>query len=158
MTTSCSDKFQESVDSSLLKDYCCSQCDESYRRYSYRSYKNTSKLTLIQNSLSFIAVSDSPLSVNFLLYRPGNLVRIPFIYENADASIDLKRGCFVTSVHRFIECTCTDAVPAYLTIDLTGKEKNDVIRVTHLVFPPGCRPSKNVPADYVIAVIQAAKK
>ena len=143
---------------SLLKVYCCSQCSESYCRCFFRSYSGISKLTLTQTSLSFIAVSDSPLSVNFLLYRPGNLVRIPFIYENADASIDLKRGCFVTSVHRFIECTCTDAVPGFLTVDLTGKEKNDVIRVTNLVFPPGCRPSKNVPADYVIAVIQAAKK
>lgn len=96
--------------------------------------------------------------MNFLLYRPGNFVRIPFTFENADASIDLKRGCFVTSVNRFIECVCTDDVPAFLTIDLTGKEKNDVIRVANLVFPPGCRPSRNVPADFVIAVIQAAKK
>ena len=98
------------------------------------------------------------MSVNFLLYRSGSIVRIPIAFENADASVDLKRGCFVASVARFVECTCTGDVPGYIVYDLTGTEKNDVIRVSHLVFPPGCRPDKKIPQDFVIAVIQAAKK
>ena len=103
------------------------------------------------------AVSDAPQSVNFLLYHPGNLLRIPLAYENADLSIDLKRGCFVARINRYVECVCTGKVPSYIMVDLTGKAKNDVIRVTNLTFPEGVSPSKNVTKDYVIAVVQSAK-
>jgi hypothetical protein len=92
-------------------------------------------------------VSDSPQSVNFLLYQPGSVLRIPLTYENAELSVDMRRGCFVAKVNRYVEC-----------VDLTGREKNDVIRIGSIVFPPGVRPHKTVTDDFVIAVIQSAKK
>ena len=116
-----------------------------------------SVLTLFYSSIISFTVSDSPLSVNFLIYQPGSVMRIPFAYENADLSTDLRRGSFVARINRYIECTCTGKVPAYIMVDLTGKEKNDVIRVNHLVFPPGVRPSRTVKDDFVVAVIQSAK-
>lgn len=64
----------------------------------------------------------------------------------------------MAKVNRYVECVCDGAVPNYLNVDLTGKEKNDVIRIGHLVFPPGVRPHKDVKDDFVIAVIQSAKK
>jgi large subunit ribosomal protein L25 len=103
-------------------------------------------------------VSDSPQSVNFLLYQPGSVLRIPLTYENAELSVDLRRGCFVAKVNRYVECVCTGDVPNYLNVDLTGREKNDVIRIGSIVFPPGVRPHKTVTDDFVIAVIQSTKK
>lgn len=84
-------------------------------------------------------------------------MRIPFAYENADLSIDLKRGCFVAKINRFVQCVCTGKVPGYIMVDLTGKCKNDVIRINHLVFPEGVRPHKSVAADFVVAVVQSSK-
>ena len=102
-------------------------------------------------------MSDSPQSLNFLLYHPGNLLRIPFVYEDADLSTDLKRGCFIKKVHQFIECVCTGSVPTSITVNLANAKKGDVIRVDTIEFPPGVKPSKNVKKDFIVAVVQSAK-
>ena len=104
-----------------------------------------------------VPVLDIPIAVNFLKYRPGNRMRIPVDFVNADLSVDLRRGCFLTRVNRYVECICEHDVPSKLTIDLTGAEKGDVVRCGTISFPPGVRPSPTVPADYVIAVVKSSK-
>ena len=84
-------------------------------------------------------------------------MRIPVDFVNADLSVDLRRGCFLTRVNRFVECICEHEVPAKLTVDLTGVQKGDVVRLSALTLPPGVRPSPTVPSDYVIAVVKSSK-
>jgi ribosomal protein L25 (general stress protein Ctc) len=75
-------------------------------------------------------LTDDPLNVNYLIYSPGQRVRIPLEYINHDMSNDLKRGCFVYRINRFLECYCdADYIPTSLKVDLTGKAKGDVIRI-----------------------------
>ena len=102
-------------------------------------------------------MSSSPQSINFLLYHPGNLLRIPFVFENADLSTDLKRGCFIKKVSQFIECVCTGPVPATITVNLANAKKGDVIRLDAIEFPAGTKPSKSVSKDFIVAVVQSAK-
>ena len=84
-------------------------------------------------------------------------MRIPVDFVNADLSVDLRRGCFLTRVNRYVECICEYEVPTKLTVDLTGAEKGDVVRLSALSLPPGVRPSPTVPSDYVIAVVKSSK-
>jgi hypothetical protein len=46
-------------------------------------------------------LTDDPLNVNYLIYTPGQRLRIPLEYINHDMSNDLKRGCFVYRINRF---------------------------------------------------------
>jgi Ribosomal protein TL5, C-terminal domain len=104
-------------------------------------------------------VLDEPISVNFLRYRPGNRMRIPVEFINADQSVDLRRGSFLTRVNRYVECICDNGVPIpqNLMIDLTGVMKGEVIRVGSLKLPPGVRPAPSVPGDFVLGVIKSSK-
>jgi large subunit ribosomal protein L25 len=97
------------------------------------------------------------MAVNFLRYKPGNRMRIPIEFINADQSVDLRRGSFLIRVNRFIECVCDGDIPERITVDLTGVAKGDVIRLAALNLPPGVRPSLAVPQDYVVAVVRSAK-
>jgi large subunit ribosomal protein L25 len=103
-------------------------------------------------------ISDEPMSVNFLKYWPGQFVRIPLTYINADQSVDLKRGCFLLRTSWFLECIVDSADPAHmpksLEVDLTGTVKGDALRLQHIVFPPFVRPSHRVPEDFVAAVVK----
>lgn len=97
------------------------------------------------------------MSVNFLRYKPGTRLKIPINFVNADASQDIRRGCFLVRVNNFLECECDEEIPANITIDLSNVKKGDVIRLSKIQLPPKVRPSKRVPLDYVFAVIQASR-
>lgn len=102
-------------------------------------------------------MNDAPLSCNFLKYWPGNRVRIPIEYINEDECPDLKKGCFLVQVNRFLECTCGDVVPATIIVDLAGKQKGSVIRLSDLKIPAGVSPSSAVPADFVAGAIKSGR-
>jgi hypothetical protein len=102
-------------------------------------------------------VTDDLLSVNFLRYHPGNRLRIPVEFLNADQSQDVKRGCFIVRVNKYIECVCDEEVPAAIKLDLSGAQKGDVFRVNALQLPEKVRPAKTVPPDYVLCVVKTAK-
>lgn len=101
-------------------------------------------------------LNDLPLSVNFLKYWPGNTMRIPFLFVNKDQSEDLKRGSFLVHVNSFVDCTCDGEVPAYIPVNAATLKNRDVVRLSSLELPPGVRPSRSVPSDYVIAVVKSS--
>ena len=47
-------------------------------------------------------MTDEPLCVNFLRYKPGTKIQIPVVYVNDDASVDIKRGAYVVHINRYI--------------------------------------------------------
>lgn len=102
-------------------------------------------------------MSELPVSVNFIKHRPGNRLRIPVEYVNEDASQDLRRGSYLVRVNNFVEVVCDGDVPAKLTVDLSNAKKGDVFRLSTLKLPPKVRPSKRVPLDYVLGVIQSSR-
>lgn len=106
--------------------------------------------------MNHLAVNDLPLSVNFLKYWPGNTMRVPFKFVNKDLSEDLRRGCFLVHVNSFVDCTCDGDVPDFIQIDATTFKNRDVIRLSLVELPPGVRPTRSVPSDYVIAVVKSS--
>ena len=55
--------------------------------------------------------------MNYLIYTPGRRLRIPLEYINHDMSNDLKRGCFVYRINRFLECYCDSPnIPSTLKV------------------------------------------
>lgn len=102
-------------------------------------------------------VTDQPLSVNFLRYIPGNRLRIPIDFINADQSLDLRRGCFIVRVNKFIECVCDEEVPKTVSLDLSSAQKGDVFRLNALSLPSKVRPAKTVPPDFVVCVVKSAR-
>lgn len=102
-------------------------------------------------------VSNMPVSVNFLRYTPGKRVRIPVDFINMDQSTDIRRGCTLLRVNKFVECVCDGEIPEKIVIDVSTVSKGDVIRLTSTMLPPRVRPSKTVPLDYVLAVVQSSR-
>mmetsp|Transcript_13704 Transcript_13704/g.13768 ORF Transcript_13704/g.13768 Transcript_13704/m.13768 type:complete len:220 (+) Transcript_13704:51-710(+) len=101
-------------------------------------------------------LNDLPISANFLKYWPGNMMRIPFTFINEEQSVDLKRGCFLVHVNSYVDCICDDTIPEHIPIDVTGIKNKDIIRLSSVTLPPGVRPAKSVPSDYVICVVRAS--
>jgi large subunit ribosomal protein L25 len=102
-------------------------------------------------------VTGAPLSVNFLRYKPGNRLRIPIEFVNAEQSQDIKRGSFVVSVQQYLDCVCDGEVPHSIALDLSGAQKGDIYRLSALGLPPQVRPAKNVAPDLVIAVVKTIR-
>lgn len=117
-----------------------------------------SKHTVLPRQIPLHPLADTPMSINFLKYWPGQFVRIPLSYVNEDQSVDLKRGCFLLRTSWYLECIVDSADPEHmpksLDVDLAGTLKGDVLRLKHIAFPPFVRPSHRVPEDFVAAVIK----
>jgi large subunit ribosomal protein L25 len=97
-------------------------------------------------------VTDAPLSVNFLRYRPGHKVRIPITYLNEDGSPGLKRGGYISHMHHELECTVfTDKIPDTLQADVNGLHVGDRIHLEALNVPEGIVPA--IPPRSLVAKI-----
>lgn len=87
-------------------------------------------------------VTDKPLAVNFMRYKPGRKVSIPVSYLNEEGSPGLKRGGFINYIHHELECTIyTDKVPETLQIDVNGLHVGDRIYLEAIKFPEGVVPN-----------------
>eukprot|EP00128_Syssomonas_multiformis_P013280 Colp12_sorted_trinity150504_noHs@6058 len=119
--------------------------------------KDVATYLVTPRQTQFSPITEFPVSVNFLRYRPGNRVRIPVVYKNMDMSADIKRGCFLVHVHQFVECVCDGPVPATIVVDLAEAKKGDIFRLTPELLPDKVRPAKTVPLDYVLGVVQSTR-
>jgi hypothetical protein len=96
------------------------------------------------------------VNVNFLVYWPGNRLKVPIELTNADQVTELKRGsCYLLQLNDFLEVTCKGEIPKKITYDLSEATKGTVIRLKDLVLPPGCEPT--VDERFVVAVVKTSK-
>jgi len=117
----------------------------------------TQKHIVTPRQLQVNPLTEKPMSLNFIKYWPGTRMRIPIEFVNADQSVDLRRGSFLITVNKFVECICDMEIPKSLVVDLTGTVKGDVLKLNHIVFPQGVKPSKNVPTDFVVGVVRSSR-
>ena len=104
-------------------------------------------------------LNEEPLSVNYFIYHPGQIMKIPINYINHQQSIDIRRGSYLRRATKFVDVVCEVGVdvPTVLNIDLTGREKGQVMRLDDVIFPTGVKPAKHVPLDLVISKISAKR-
>ncbi|DAZ94736.1 TPA: hypothetical protein N0F65_011552 [Lagenidium giganteum] len=97
-------------------------------------------------------VSDLPVSVNFLRYKPGHKVSIPIKYLNEEGSPGLKRGGYINHIHHSLDCFIfTDVIPETLQIDVNGLHVGDYIHLDAISFPEGVVPA--IPAGSLVSKI-----
>lgn len=84
------------------------------------------------------AVTDIPLAVNFMRFKPGRKLSIPITYLNEEGSPGLKRGGYINHIHHELECFIyTDDVPTTLQVDVNGLHVGDKIYLDAIKFPEG---------------------
>ncbi|KAL7680025.1 putative ribosomal protein L25 [Plasmopara halstedii] len=97
-------------------------------------------------------VTDVPLAVNFLRFKPGRTVSIPIKVMNEEGSPGLKRGGFINHIYHSLDCTIfTEDIPATLKIDVNGLHVGDKIFLDSISFPDGVVP--NIAKGSLIAKI-----
>ncbi|EGZ29475.1 hypothetical protein PHYSODRAFT_468557 [Phytophthora sojae] len=97
-------------------------------------------------------VTDVPVAVNFLRFKPGRKVSIPITYLNEEGSPGLKRGGFINHIHHSLECSIfTDDIPTTLQIDVNGLHVGDKVYLDAIKFPEGVVP--NIPEGSLVAKI-----
>ena len=100
-------------------------------------------------------VTDRPVHVDFLRLAPGSSVRIgiPVHVANREASPGLKKGGAVNLVLHTVEVMApADDIPESITIDLAGMDFHDLVHVSALKLPEGCRPLSGT-ADLTVVTI-----
>lgn len=91
---------------------------------------------------ALLAVTDVPLAVNFMRFKPGRKVSIPITYLNEEGSPGLKRGGYINHIHHELECFIyTDAIPTTLQIDVNGLHVGAKIYLDAIKFPEGIVPA-----------------
>lgn len=115
-----------------------------------------SKQLAIVKQLQICPVTDEPLCLNFLRYKPGTKIRLPVVYINDDASVDIKRGAYVVHINRFVKCVCNlpDSIPRVITVDLTGLNIGDLVRLSDVKLPDGIVPVLGKATDLILAKIE----
>ncbi|MGF1552837.1 MAG: 50S ribosomal protein L25/general stress protein Ctc [Paracoccaceae bacterium] len=113
--------------------------------------------TVICRGVQRDIVRDLPTHVDFLRLSERSRIdlSIPVEFENREASPGLKKGGVLTVVRSEIELKVpASAIPEEVTIDLTGFEIGDTVKISNATLPKGVTPTIT-DRDFVIATIAA---
>jgi large subunit ribosomal protein L25 len=86
---------------------------------------------------------------------PGAVIRVavPVKFVNQDAAPGIKRGGTLNIVRHTIECLCpADAIPDFITADLTGLEIGHSLHISAVALPDKIRPVIRE-RDFTVATI-----
>jgi large subunit ribosomal protein L25 len=100
-------------------------------------------------------VRDFPIHVDFMRLAAGQVIRVevPVHFVNQEASPGLKRGGTLNIVRHTVELLApAEAIPEFLTADLTGLDINDGIHISAITLPEGVRPVIRE-RDFTVATI-----
>jgi len=102
-------------------------------------------------------VRDLPIHADFLRLSEKSRIAlfIPVEFINRPASPGLKKGGVLTIVRPEVELrVAASDIPDHLTVDLTGLDIGDVIKISNVEMPAGATPTIS-DRDFVIANISA---
>ena len=102
------------------------------------------KERVIPRDFQLDVVKDHPLHVDFLRLKAGSRLRVdvPVHFVNADTAPGVKRGGTLNIVRHTVELMVpADAIPEFLTADLTGYDINDSLHISAIALPEGCKPT-----------------
>ncbi|PSJ60591.1 50S ribosomal protein L25/general stress protein Ctc [Kumtagia ephedrae] len=113
------------------------------------------KIQVLPKDYQLDPVKDMPVHVDFL--RVGKdtevNVEVPVHFVNEDKSPGIKRGGVLNIVRHEVEFHCpANAIPEFITVDLTGADIGDSIHISAVKLPAGVRPVIH-DRDFTIATI-----
>ena len=101
-------------------------------------------------------VKDMPTHIDLLRVHRNTRINL-FIhvnFENHKEAPGIKKGGVLTVVRNDVELeVLAGNIPDHITVDLTGKQIGDVIKISDVVLPEGAKPT--IDRDFVIANISA---
>lgn len=99
-------------------------------------------------------VRDLPTHIDFLRTHDNSRIKL-FVhvdFENHAAAPGLKKGGTLTVVRQEVELeVLAGNIPDHITVDLTGRQINDVIHIEDVTLPAGVKPA--IDRNFVIANI-----
>ena len=101
------------------------------------------KIQVLPKDYQLDPVRDFPVHVDFLRIGKDTEVNVevPVHFVNEEKSPGIKRGGVLNIVRHTIEFHCrANAIPEFITIDLTGAEIGDSIHISAVKLPEGVRP------------------
>ena len=113
------------------------------------------KIQVLPKDYQLDPVRDFPMHVDFLRIGADTQVNvgIPVHFINEDASPGIERGGVLNIVRHEVELHCpANAIPEFLTVDLTGTEIGDSIHISSVKLPAGATPVIS-DRDFTIATI-----
>ncbi|MFA7604067.1 MAG: 50S ribosomal protein L25/general stress protein Ctc [Novosphingobium sp.] len=111
----------------------------------------------LPKDVAFHPVTDRPLHADFLRVSKDAKVRVnvPVVFANEELSPGLKRGGVLNVVRHELDLICSpDAIPDFVSIDVTGRDVGDSIHISHVTLPAGIE-SAITDRDFTIATIVA---
>jgi large subunit ribosomal protein L25 len=116
------------------------------------------KIQVLPKDFQLDPVRDFPMHVDFLRVSKGTVVSVlvPVHFVNQEKSPGLKRGGVLNVVRHEVEFTCpADAIPEFITVDLTGLDIGDSVHISHVTLPANVRPVIQ-DRDFTIATIASS--
>jgi large subunit ribosomal protein L25 len=113
------------------------------------------KERVIPRDFQLDVVKDHPLHVDFLRLKSGSRLRVevPVHFVNLETAPGIKRGGTLNVVRHTIDMTVpADAIPEFLTADMTGYDINDALHISAIPLPEGCKPTIT-DRDFTVATI-----
>ncbi|HTI85892.1 MAG TPA: 50S ribosomal protein L25/general stress protein Ctc [Alphaproteobacteria bacterium] len=110
---------------------------------------------VLPRDVQFHPVTDRAEHVDFLRVSATTLVHVavPVHFTNEGSAPGIKKGGVLNIVRHTIDVACrADAIPASITIDLTGREIGDSIHISHIALPEGVKPVIR-DRDFTVATI-----
>jgi large subunit ribosomal protein L25 len=115
------------------------------------------KISVLPKDYQLDPVRDFTMHVDFLRVGAGTEVNVevPVHFVNEAKSPGIKVGGVLNIVRHEVELHCpADAIPEFLTVDLTGAKIGDSLHISHVKLPAGARPVIG-DRDFTIATIVA---
>lgn len=101
------------------------------------------KQEVIPRGFQLDPLRDHPTHVDFQRVAPGDVIRVavPVKFINQDAAPGIKRGGTLNIVRHTVEFLCpADAIPDFITADLTGLEIGHSLHISAIKLPEKVRP------------------
>jgi large subunit ribosomal protein L25 len=114
------------------------------------------KIRVLPRDYQLDPVKDFPIHVDFLRVAEGARIRVevPVHFKNDTASPGIKRGGVLNIVRHTVELDVpVDAIPEFITADLTGLDINDSLHISKIELPEGVRTT--IDRDFTVATIAA---
>ena len=118
---------------------------------------NGKEQNVLPREISFDALSDEPIHVDFLRIVKGSsvIIEIPVNFINTEKSPGLKRGGVLNIVRRKVELKCpSENIPSELVVDLDGVDIGHSFKISSIKLPENVEPTIRG-RDFVIATVAA---
>lgn len=113
------------------------------------------KIRVLPKDYQLDPVRDFPLHVDFLRVSKDTEVNVlvPVHFINEEKSPGLKRGGVLNIVRHEVEFHCpANAIPEFITVDLTGADIGESIHISAVKLPAGVKPVIT-DRDFTVATI-----